>query len=79
MPSISLHVAAPPSAVVKFLTAWKLKFEKSAILPTGFPCHVAPNACAASVITITLPIASCNLFTGWNRDFLASTIENILS
>ena len=37
LPKGRFHDKAPPSAVVKFLTAWKLNEEKSAILPTIFP------------------------------------------
>ena len=57
MPGMVRHVSAPPSAVVKFLTAWKLKLEKSAMLPTICPFHVAPSAWAASAQTAILPIA----------------------
>ena len=32
-----LNASAPPSAVVKFLTAWKLNPVMSAWLPTGWP------------------------------------------
>src|SRR5262249_23671781 len=43
--------SAPPSAVVRFLLAWKLKDTKSPKLPTARPFQLAPNACAASSTT----------------------------
>ena len=43
-----LHVAQPPSAVVKFFTAWKEKLLKSATLPVGVPLYEAPKECAQS-------------------------------
>ena len=51
------QVNAPPSAVVKFLTAWKEKDVKSAILPIFLPFKTAPKPRAASAHTATLPIA----------------------
>ena len=59
MPSNGFHVDAPPSAVVKFFTAWRLKLVKSAILPQYFfsPSIIllAPSPCAQSENTATLP------------------------
>ena len=48
IPSICRHVAQPPSAVVKFFTAWKEKLLKSATLPVGIPLYEAPKECAQS-------------------------------
>ena len=42
------HVAQPPSAVVKFFTAWNEKLLKSATLPVGVPLYEAPKECAQS-------------------------------
>lgn len=42
MPSRERHVSAPPSAVVKFFTAWNENEEKSATEPTGVPLYDAP-------------------------------------
>ena len=48
-------VTTPPSLVVTFLTAWKLKELKSATVPIGFPLYIAPIECAASDRTKILP------------------------
>ena len=74
-----LHASAPPSAVVRFLTAWKENDVKSAIAPALTPFFTDPKACAPSEITATLPIAAWSLFAGLNKSFFDSTISNILS
>ena len=47
------HVIHPPSAVVKFLTAWNENDAKSANLATEMPSRVVPIACAQSETTMT--------------------------
>jgi hypothetical protein len=43
--------SAPPSPVVTFLLAWKLKATKSPAAPIGRPRQLAPKDCAASSTT----------------------------
>ena len=70
----SAQVTAPPSAVVRFFTAWNEKQVKSAICPHIIPFADATNACAASAITTTLPSARCRSLAGRNNAFFSSVI-----
>ena len=67
------QVRAPPSAVVKFFTAWNENDVKSLTWPIIFSCHFAPKAWAASSTTITLPMASCSSLFARNNPRLLST------
>ena len=79
IPSCFFQVTAPPSAVVKFFTAWKEKHVKSAYSPDFLLFLVAPKPCAESATIATLPIAFCILLLGLNSCFLFSTTSCILS
>ena len=79
MPLMGSQVSAPPSAVVKFFTAWNENDVKSLTEPIILSCHFAPKAWAASSTTITRPMASCNSLFAWNRLRLLSTTAMILS
>lgn len=74
IPFIGLHVAAPPSAVVKFFTAWNENEEKSAIAPQYFfsplIMQLAPRLCAQSATIDTLPIDFCILLERSDRGLL---------
>ena len=78
-PSCFFQVTAPPSALVRFLTAWNEKHEKSAILPAVLLSLTAPNPCAQSAKTMILPNASCNSLLGVNKSFLLSITSYNLS
>ena len=70
------HASAPPSAVVRFFTAWNEKAVKSATDPEGRPRYVAPNEWAASARTMTRSKARCSSVAGFQRSRTASSAAN---
>ena len=73
------HVTAPPSAVVKFFTAWKLNVDRSATCPARLPWRTLPSAWAESDTTAMRPMASWRALAGDQAPPNASMAANSAS
>ena len=69
------NASAPPSAVVRFFTAWKLKPVMSAMAPTRLSPIVAPKEWAASLRTRIRPSSCCTSPFGMKTERCSSAIS----